>query len=274
MEAPPLFSVATVTLNCRPDAIRTATSVWNQTFADYEYIVKDGGSTDGTIEELRQTGRPASITVAKDKGIYDAMNQAAALCKGRYVLFLNGGDTFRDSNALKWIAETIGNADHPEVVYSYNYNVLRQTVVRYPATLGRFYLFRRSVNHQATYVRRDCFVRFGGFDPAFEMLGDNELLARLLLGNRCRSALCPVATVDYKDGGTSTSEKGRRRVQLERTLIRKMYYSRMERGLYGALHALMLPGLRGRWLHEHPNSPAARVYYRFANAFNQTLGRR
>ncbi len=270
----PYFSIVTVTLNCRDDALKTAQSVWAQEWTDVEYVVEDGGSRDGTVEAIRDDGRPVQIAVAPDKGIYDAMNQAAALCKGRYVLFLNGGDTFRNSNALKWIAETIGNADYPEVVYSYNYNVLRQTVVKYPATLGRFYLFRRSVNHQATYVRRDCFARFGGFDPAFEMLGDNELLARLLLGNRCRSALCPVATVDYKDGGTSTSEKGRRRVKLERTLIRKMYYSRMERGLYGALHALMLPGLRGRWLHEHPNSPAARVYYRFANAFNQTLGRR
>ncbi len=84
--------------------------MWDAT--NYEYIVKAGGSSGGAIEELHKTGRPASITVATDKGIYYAVSQATALCKGRYVLFLDGGDTFRDSDALERIAETIGKADY------------------------------------------------------------------------------------------------------------------------------------------------------------------
>jgi glycosyltransferase involved in cell wall biosynthesis len=273
METSPLFSVATVTLNCRSDAIRTATSVWNQSFRDYEYIVKDGGSIDGTVDELRKAEHPVSIVIASDKGIYDAMNQAVELCKGKYILFLNGGDTFRDPEALRRMSETVIRADYPEVAYSYNFNVLRQAIVKYPDRLGRFYLFRRSVNHQATYVRRDCFERHGGFDPAFSVLADNELLARLLLGQRYRSALCPVATVDYKDGGSSTLDKNRRRASDERAMIRRKYFSARERIVFGVLHSMLLPDLRSKWLNEHPNTPISRLYYRVANAFNQTLGR-
>ena len=274
MKPSPTFSIVTVTLNCRADAALTAASVWAQSHRDYEYIVKDGGSTDGTVEEIRRSGSPASITVRKDRGIYDAMNQALGLCRGRYVVFLNGGDAFRDADALQSMAETIAKADDPEVAYSYNFNVLRQTVVKYPATLGRFYLFRRSVNHQATYIRRDCFERHGGFDPEFLVLADNELLARLLLGQRCRSVLCPVATVNYKDGGTSTLEKNRRRARDERARIQRRYFNPEERLFFGLAHSMMLVGLRSKLLNKHPNAPWARLYYPLANAFNQTVGRR
>jgi glycosyltransferase involved in cell wall biosynthesis len=273
MDTPPLFSVVTVTLNCREDALTTAQSVWAQEGVDVEYVVKDGGSRDGTVEAIRAGGGPVQIAVAPDTGIYDAMNQAIRLCHGRYILFLNGGDTFRTPTALHAVAQAIAQNNEPEVLYTYNHNVLRRSVVKYPARLGRFYLYRRSVNHQATYVRRDCFERFGGFDTSFPEYADNEVLARLLLGNQCRSALCPTATVNYRDGGFSVQAKHTQRRLLQRQRIRERYFTRSERFWFGLLHGLSLFPLRQRWLAAFPSSPLTRVYYRLANAFNQTLGR-
>ncbi len=269
----PLFSVVTVTLNCQRDALETARSVWAQERADYEYIVKDGCSTDGTVESIRKEGKPVKIVIKPDRGIYDAMNQAIELCSGRYVLFLNGGDNFRIPNALDLVSKTIRETNEPEVVYTYNYNVLRKTIVQYPANLGRFYLFRRSVNHQATYIRRDCYVKHGLFDTNFQMLADNELLAKLLLKHGCRSALCPVAAVDYRDGGISTSPKNRLRIHLERDLIRKQYFTKWEQLRFTFWHALMLPGIREQCLYRYPSAPITRTYYKLANSFNRLLGR-
>lgn len=269
----PTISVVTVTLNCRSDAIETARSVWMQNCKDFEYIVKDGGSTDGTTEGIAGEKQPVNITISKDKGIYDAMGQAVKLCRGKYVLFLNAGDLFRTPDSIGSVVRTIQSAGEPEVVYTYNANILRKTIVKYPSTLGRFYLFRRSVNHQATYIRRDCYERYGGFDPGFPVLADNELLARLILKHGCRSVLCPVVSVDYKDGGSSVSPKNRIRAAEERKRIQALYFTRGERSAFSLLHAMMLPGLRGRMLHSFPSSPLTRVYYRLANAFNGSIGR-
>src|ERR687883_1909022 len=100
----PLFSIVTVTLNCAEDAEHTAQSVVAQTFTDYEYIVKDGGSTDGTVERLRAFEKP-QIYVSPDQGVYSAMNQALAACSGIYVCFLNAGDLFATPETLTRVAE-------------------------------------------------------------------------------------------------------------------------------------------------------------------------
>ena len=76
----PLFSIVTVTLNCVGQIEETVRSVQTQTCTDYEYLVKDGGSTDGTIDRLRALGVDRIYSGA-DAGIYDAMNQAIALCQ-------------------------------------------------------------------------------------------------------------------------------------------------------------------------------------------------
>ena len=89
----PFFSVVTVTLNAAEKAAQTARSVLEQTFGDYEYIVKDGGSTDDTVRKLRELGS-FNIQVCRDSGIYNAMNQALRCCSGKYVCFLNAGDVF------------------------------------------------------------------------------------------------------------------------------------------------------------------------------------
>ena len=93
------FSIIVVTLNAGEKLKETVQSVLAQQFTDYEIVVKDGGSTDGSVEKLPQDAR-LMVYVRKDKGIYDAMNQAVEFAKGQYVLFLNCGDFFYDQTVL------------------------------------------------------------------------------------------------------------------------------------------------------------------------------
>ena len=110
------FSIVTVALNPGDKLQKTLDSVFCQTCTDYEIILKDGGSTDGSMDKWRNaeqkadnepgTGRVRFFDVP-DKGIYDAMNQAVQQAEGDFVLFLNCGDMLADRNVLERVAEIL-----------------------------------------------------------------------------------------------------------------------------------------------------------------------
>lgn len=100
----PLISIITITYNAAGVLGRTMKSVENQTFSDFEHLIVDGASTDNTLEIARK--KPAiRILSEPDNGLYDAMNKGLDLARGKYILFLNAGDTFRSDEILARYAE-------------------------------------------------------------------------------------------------------------------------------------------------------------------------
>lgn len=97
-----LLSIVTVVRNARPAFKETLESLLKQTSQDFEYIIIDGNSTDGTLEELFHVSHLNPIVVSeKDKGIYDAMNKGVALASGKYLYFLNAGDIFQSNLTIE-----------------------------------------------------------------------------------------------------------------------------------------------------------------------------
>ena len=110
MKSNPRFSIITVSYNAKEDLEKSIKSVSNQTFKNYEYLVIDGNSTDGTKELLRKYDKEINYWVSeKDNGIYNAMNKGARVAKGDYLYFLNAGDTFSDKNSLEGVSREIDN---------------------------------------------------------------------------------------------------------------------------------------------------------------------
>jgi len=208
----PLFSIVTVTLNCADDAVRTAQSVLSQDFADYEYIVKDGGSQDGTVERFSDLG--VTVVQKYDQGIYDAMNQALALCRGEYVYFLNAGDTFFDNPVLSNVAAKLNPA--AAIVYG---DVMLQPCgqrTSYPATLTPYYLFKKNICHQAWLARRDIYTNLGGFiikSPLATLrqpiAADQEFLWLVLLRERLTAQRFDGILANFQYGGYSTQRNMR-----------------------------------------------------------------
>ena len=260
----PFVSVVSVTLNCREDALLTAKSVWAQEGVDYEYIVKDGRSTDGTPEAIRRAG-PAEILVATDTGIYDAMNQALSCCTGDYILFLNGGDRLAGSDALKLVAATAHEQSFPEIIYTHCANELLQCEMRAPPKLTKLFLYRRPICHQATYIKRECYSRFGGFDLSVPVVADHELLVRLVCGHAARAVLCPCVTAIYKDGGYTALPRNVLLANEGRRRIRSLHYSGRERLLFGLILVCTLHGLRQRLFKPNEKGIGGRIYQRLAS---------
>ncbi|MBP1465737.1 glycosyltransferase [Candidatus Chloroploca sp. M-50] len=232
----PLFSIVTVVLNSVDAALFTAQSVLSQHYLDYEYIIKDGGSQDGTVEQLRNRG--LIVYVKPDRGIYDAMNQALAYCQGEYVYFLNAGDTFYDDGVLGRVAAHIDM--NAAVVYGDVMQHPYSLSTNYPTRLSRYYLFRKNLCHQAWMVRRDVYRRLGGFradspvKPEQQaIVSDQEFLWRALLQQRLPAQKIPVLLANFEYGGYSTRQDMRTRSMDERWALLRMYFSRQELFLYG-----------------------------------------
>lgn len=266
--ARPLFSIVTVTLNAGVDLMATAKSVADQSMISYEHIIKDGGSFDNSLALLKKDNNQR-IIIKPDSGIYEAMNQALEYCTGKYILFLNAGDVFASSDVLSLVANTIVCSDMPEVVYTHIKNMRHGTMQTYPSILSRAFLYRRSLCHQGTYIRRDCYAKYGNFDLMYRILADNELLLRLLT-NSARTALSPCTGVIYKGEGFSMRESNAVLVLHELKRIRKKYYTKYERLYLGVLWHLTMPTLR-MWLIKNIKSQRFQNIYAFAaNMFNQS----
>ncbi|TNB48471.1 glycosyltransferase [Martelella lutilitoris] len=98
----PRVSIAMVTYNCRRDVAATLETILGQTYAPREIVVVDGGSTDGTLELIESYRDSIDIFVSEpDKGVYDAMNKAARLATGDYIIFMNAGDFFYLPSSLE-----------------------------------------------------------------------------------------------------------------------------------------------------------------------------
>lgn len=114
----PTFSVITVTYNARHVLEDTIQSVISQTWHRVEYIVVDGGSTDGTLDIINKyRNRIARVVSEPDKGLYDAMNKGIRLATGDYLCFLNAGDSFHEDDTLQQMVHSLHEPGLPDVLY-------------------------------------------------------------------------------------------------------------------------------------------------------------
>ena len=155
----PTLSVITIVYNNVKDIERTMLSVLNQSYANLEYIVVDGASTDGTLQIIHKyKDRIAQLVSEKDNGIYDAMNKGLALATGDYVLFMNSGDEIYNLKTVDKVFASAANADiyYGETeMYDENWNSLGQRRHKAPANFTwQSFKYGMNISHQAIYIKR------------------------------------------------------------------------------------------------------------------------
>lgn len=236
----PLFSIITVTLNCAADAKLTAESVVAQDFNDYEYVIKDGGSTDDTVATL-QALDPMILVSEPDAGTYDAMNRSLSLCQGKYICFLNAGDIFVDDNVLKKVEAYI--REYPEVMFFYgDVLTMRDHPVYgtgdkgegrpliFPDKFSRLSVFLSSTCHQSWFVHRDLY-RERPLDTCFRLKADHDFFHFWILERQTSYQHIPEILIKYAAGGQTDVQ--RKLLRQEHRRLLKRYYSPPERLLFG-----------------------------------------
>lgn len=251
------LSIITVCFNEAARIALTCESVVNQTFQDFEWIVIDGGSTDGTLDILKKYERRMNYFVSEpDRGIYHAMNKGIAQAHGKYLLFLNGGDYLYETETLANIFSGNSILDH-DIYYGDLVLEREQNLKYYTIDFTNVYatFARRTLPHQATFIKRTLFQTYGMYDESFTIAADLEFFLRVFVSNPYRKQhtiehLPFIISVFEKDGISSRSLKQR---YIENRNIRKRHYP----AWYLIYYHIK------RWLTRHKKRGIDSVKYRF-----------
>lgn len=236
----PLFSIITVCLNDLTGLRKTAASVKQQDFQDYEWIVIDGESSDGTVDFLRKEKQADHLISEKDEGIYDAMNKGIRCASGRYLLFLNAGDHLASAFVLKNVAEFVKNSDADLLIGSikveYTDHVADRITCYGSKDLRKKNIYHKTLPHSGTFIHHELFKGYGNYDDSFRIAGDYDFFVRVLLAGASYDFVPDCISVFQMDG-VSTQMKGTEVLLSELEIIRKRHYSLpyrlLRKGLYG-----------------------------------------
>ena len=207
----PQVSIITVVFNGAATLERTIKSVLSQDFQTIEYIIVDGGSTDGTLDIIHKYDRHLAYWVSeRDQGIYDAMNKGIALCTGEWVGLINADDTYSEG-AVRMAMEAACapgiNIVHGDILVHYPNG---GTKVKHAKCSGFLLKYWEMVlNHPSFFVRR-TYYQSHPFDPAFRVSGDHHWTLRAWLEDRSQFRHIPKVLAHFTAGGASmTNPLGR-----------------------------------------------------------------
>ena len=242
------FSVVVVCLNPGDKLNQTLDSILSQTCKDYEIVVKDGGSRDGSVEVMR-TDLRIRLYREKDGGIYEAMNQAVSHAEGDFVVFLNCGDLFPDAGVLERTSsyideETARGTDLSGLVlYGDTLGEKNGVVIASPPHINGFACYRNIPCHQTCfYSRKLCLDK--PYDPAFRIRADYDHFLWCYYRAGARFVHMNFAAASYEGGGYSESRENRKRDRQEHRQITCAYMSKGELFKYRAVMACTLAPLR------------------------------
>lgn len=262
----PFFSIIVVSLNAEATIKKTIESILNQSFTDYEIIVKDGCSKDNTIKKIPESDR-IQIFIKPDKSIYEAMNQAIELSSGDYICFMNCGDIYIDNTALQTIFNTASKTiDRCNIIYSdYQRN---NTIVKMPNKLYDFYLYRTPLNHQSMYISKEVFEEHGLYDLSYKIAADWEHTLRAYRQG-VKYIYCDCVSCDYLGHGLSESKEGVKLKHKEYKWIRNQYFSKLQLFKYKIIIFLSFKKTRSFIVSDKSPLVFRKIYRKLVNKINQ-----
>lgn len=224
----PTFSILTVVLNRASSIERSIRSVVEQGFKDYEYVIIDGGSIDGTLDIISEyDGFINRWFSEKDTGLYNAMNKGLDLLSGRYVILLNSDDWLEADILFKLDNLIKSNNYNSEIICGgINYYLKSGKSKILTTNLERFSRLVAScqnpVRHPGTLVPLDVYKRIGFFNEEYRICADEDFILRAYY-NREKFVFCDFAISNMEEGGVSTERSNLDKIYKEHIEILKTY---------------------------------------------------
>ena len=255
------FSIITVSYNPGEKLRGTLHSVTAQNFTDYEVIVKDGGSTDGSTDFLKDPEGEGLNRVRfyeeRDKGIYDAMNRAVGYAEGEYVLFLNCGDLLADENVLERVNEVIERTERDGaktckeqgklkyVFYGDTFSEQTKVTIASAPEITGFTCYRNIPCHQSCFYGIEL-CREKPYDLSYKIRADYDHFLWCFYRGDARFIHMDFPVSSYEGGGYSENKENRQRDAQEHRQITGTYMKRAELFRYRTIMALTLAPVRSK----------------------------
>jgi glycosyltransferase involved in cell wall biosynthesis len=208
------ISLITATYNSGNTLRDTIQSVLSQTYVDIEYIIKDGGSSDNTLDIIKEyvpkfEGRLHWVS-NKDFGIYDAMNKGLEMVTGDIVGIINSDDFFSSNHVIEQIAEEFKDKVIAAVygdIHFVDPDNLKKSVRHYSSRIFHTSLMRFGFMpaHPSFYVRRECYKKYGLYNTTYKIAADFDLLIRFLYKHKISAKYINMDFVTMRTGGASTN---------------------------------------------------------------------
>lgn len=173
----PILSIITVCKN-EPYIEETCLSVIHQISQDFEWIVVDGASTDGTLDKLLKYQDNIDILISEpDSGVYSAMNKGISYARGEYLLFMNGGDLLYNNDVINLVIPYL-TEQRKDVFYGDSYRFFENKedcfVKTYPDEITKSFFLTNTLAHQSSFIKKELFEKFGGYREDFKIVSDKE----------------------------------------------------------------------------------------------------
>ena len=230
----PKFSIITICYENLSGVIKTTQSVLEQTFNQYQWIVIDGGSKDGTSDFINALPCISLTFISEpDNGIFHAMNKGLALATGEYTIFMNAGDTFAGKEILQRVSDSIGE-DRPDLIYGGAKEYDGKSYFNKPARdpiANRFVMF---THHQSIFYKTSI-CKLIGYDMSYKLSADWVMTTRFIKTTKNISFLKVHASISiFERGGVSQQKKHRQ------TMNRELFRIYREEQAYSYASAIAL----------------------------------
>lgn len=197
------YSIITINYNNKDGLKKTIQSVLGQTYHDYEFIIIDGGSTDGSVEVIKQNADHIDYWVSEpDGGRYPAMNKGIKQAKGDYLNFMNSGDTFHSSTVLEDISKMNLTED---IITGGIYDSEKDVshIIK-PQEVTLLTMFKNTFNHQATFIKKELFDK-RLYDEDYVIQSDAKFNYQSIIYDNCSIRIIDYIVANYDFNGISSN---------------------------------------------------------------------
>lgn len=259
MERKPLVTIITVCYNAKCDLEKTICSVSGQKYGNKEYVVIDGGSSDGTLDVLKYNTSAIDYWKSEpDRGIYDAMNKGIGAAHGEWLVFMNAGDVFSDDEALVKMAASVGDG----------VRILRGNIIRVYGKMrvkscgvttqnpDLMDMFDNTFHHQACLIQKSLFDEFGLYSTEYKLCSDWKFFFDCVVLHHVKSQYVDITLAEFQMNGASSN--GAQRYAAERNDYLTSLYGKE---MFGLLEELSI----------YRKSGMVRKYYRLRKRMKDNL---
>lgn len=197
------YSIITINFNNKEGLRKTIESVIHQTFRDFEYIIIDGGSKDGSKELIEEYSNNIDYWVSeKDNGIYHAMNKGVKVAHGDYLNFMNSGDCFYNYDVLKVIQPFLTTDIVEGKVFRKDLKRISQFQPDNPSMM---FFFEGSLDHQATFIKR-ILLEETPYDETLKISADWKFFTKKIIFENCTFSSVPIVVATFEGQGISAQQ--------------------------------------------------------------------